>query len=84
MKEPVLEGLGGEGDMVRPEPIEGMASVPSHRQAQSPLAPIGRARGGYARAAALSPERRSEICRDAANVRWARGWLAKTPPGSAQ
>lgn len=46
--------------------------------------PVGRARGGYARAAALSPERRSEICRNASNVRWARGWLSKTPPGGSQ
>jgi len=31
----------------------------------------GRARGGVARAAALTPERRSEIARKAAAARWA-------------
>lgn len=31
---------------------------------------VGRAAGGAARAASLSPERRSEIARNAANSRW--------------
>jgi hypothetical protein len=38
-----------------------------------PPADVGRALGGYARAQALTPERRSEIARDAANARWRAG-----------
>lgn len=38
-----------------------------------PGEPTGRARGGYARAAALTPERRTEIARKAGNARWTPG-----------
>ena len=36
-----------------------------------PGEPTGRARGGHARAAALTPEQRTEIARKAGNARWA-------------
>lgn len=40
-------------------------------EAGAPAVAPERAKGGYARAAALTPERRSEIARDAAMARWA-------------
>ncbi len=35
--------------------------------------------GGYARAAALTPERRAEIARTAAQTRWAKKKAGETP-----
>ena len=46
-----------------------------HDSATGPMAAFGRAgglKGGQARAAALSPERRVEIARSAASARWKR------------
>ena len=37
--------------------------------------PTGRARGGQARAEALTPQRRSEIARKAARARWGKSTL---------
>ena len=43
------------------------------------LGRIGGRKGGHARAAALSPERRRDIARDAARARWGRKPSSKQP-----
>lgn len=52
-------------------------AIDALKQADKALLVLGKQRGsgkagGQARAAALSPERRSEIARDAARKRWAK------------
>lgn len=51
------------GDAARPEPLEGAAA---HGR-------VGGLKGGQARAQALTPQRRSEIAQQAAQLRWKKG-----------
>ena len=56
------------------------------RDAARTMALAGAAKGGHARAAALTPERRREIARKAVQARWqrAKGKPAKEPPKPAE
>jgi hypothetical protein len=47
-----------------------MSKLEEAQQIQADAVALGGARGGHARAAKLSPERRSEIARTAAAARW--------------
>jgi hypothetical protein len=60
--------------------ILGQAGKNPHAQA---LGLLGGAKGGYARAAKLSPERRTEIARDAVQTRWARVRMGVSMGGDA-
>ena len=55
-------------------------------EAARTMAQVGASKGGKARAAALSPERRTEIARKAAAARWGRvkAKLAEEPPEPAE
>lgn len=46
---------------------------PAPTKPRTPPSPAAQKAGGLARAASLSPERRAEIARNAANARWRKG-----------
>jgi hypothetical protein len=61
-----LEGL----DRVLIVYMHGRASIPKKNAAAVALSRLGAAKGGKARAAALSPRKRKMIARKAAEARW--------------
>ena len=64
---------GPNGETRPSDPVEAAVMVGriATCQIEEPK-PTGRAASGLARAAALTPERRSEIARNAARARWSR------------
>jgi hypothetical protein len=65
----VVDQATGEGEPEEPQPEEMTAEERS--KAAAALGRLGGLKGGKARAAKLSPERRSEIAKEAARTRWA-------------
>jgi hypothetical protein len=58
-------------DATSDEPIQSETLPPAKNPAAVELGRLGGLKGGKARAAKLSPERRAEIARKAAAARWA-------------
>jgi hypothetical protein len=63
----ILDQLTGDAPKDEPPP------APVKNEAAVALGRLGGKKGGAARAAALTPEQRSEIARTAAGARWKKG-----------
>ena len=62
MAKAILDQLTGDAPKEEPPPVKNAAAVALGR--------LGGKKGGAARAAALTPEQRSEIAKKAAETRW--------------